>query len=208
VVSLFVSAFGVGLAFCAPPGVITAEALRRGLSHGFWSALLLELGSLIGDAAWAALALAGAALLVEQPALRVLLSLIGVGFLLRLAWGALRAARSGAAPAASDRPLGGDFASGALLSLTNPLAVAFWLGVGGTMVTFGVADPGRAHFAVFFAGFMLAATLWCFAAAAAIAWGRRWLTPTLFRAVNLLCALALGYFGLRLLWGIVRPLFA
>ena len=64
-VSLFVSAFGVGLAFCAPPGVITAEALRRGLSRGFWSALLLELGSLIGDAAWAALALTGAALLVE-----------------------------------------------------------------------------------------------------------------------------------------------
>ncbi len=207
-VSLFVSAFGVGLAFCAPPGAVTAEALRRGLSRGFWSALLLELGSLLGDAAWAAFALAGAALLVEQVAVRVLLSLVGVGFLLRLAWAALRAARSGGAPQASDRLLVGDFASGALLSLANPLAVAFWLGVGGTMVTFGVAEPGRTHFAVFFAGFMLAATLWCFAVAAVIAWGRRWLTPRLFRAINLLCALALGSFGMRLLCAFVQPLLA
>ena len=36
----------------------------------------------------------------------------------------------------------------------------------------------------------------------------RWLTPGLFRAINLLCALALGSFGLRLLWGLVRPLLA
>ncbi len=58
---LFVSAFGLGLAFCAPPGAVTAEALRRGLERGFWSVLLLELGSLVGDATWAALALFGAA---------------------------------------------------------------------------------------------------------------------------------------------------
>ena len=52
---LFFAAFGLGLAFCAPPGAVTAEAVRRGLSRGFRAALLLELGSLVGDAFWAAL---------------------------------------------------------------------------------------------------------------------------------------------------------
>src|SRR2546423_3713334 len=67
---LFLSAFGLGLAFCAPPGAVTAEALRRGLARGFRPALLMQLGSLIGDAPWAALALTGAAWLAQPSALR------------------------------------------------------------------------------------------------------------------------------------------
>jgi len=75
--TLFLSAFGLGIAFCAPPGAITAEALRRGLARGFRPALLLELGSLIGDAAWAALALAGAAIVVQNRAIQIVLGAAG-----------------------------------------------------------------------------------------------------------------------------------
>jgi chemosensory pili system protein ChpE len=55
-ITLFLASFALGLAFCAPPGAITAEALRRGLARGFRPALLVELGSLIGDATWALIA--------------------------------------------------------------------------------------------------------------------------------------------------------
>ncbi|HYM70515.1 MAG TPA: hypothetical protein VEZ44_13030 [bacterium] len=44
-------AFALGIAACAPPGVVTVEAVRRGIHRGFAGALLLELGSLVGDAA-------------------------------------------------------------------------------------------------------------------------------------------------------------
>lgn len=196
--TLFLSAFGLGIAFCAPPGAITAEALRRGLARGFRPALLLELGSLIGDAAWAALALAGAALFVQNRVIQIVLGAAGVFFLLRLAWGALRAGWEGRAPQAKAGLRGGDFAAGAVLSLANPWAIAFWIGMGGVLTGLGVADPRPSDYGIFFAGFMVGAALWCFLIAGLIGWGRRFVTPGFFRAVNLLCGLALGYFGLRL----------
>jgi chemosensory pili system protein ChpE len=205
---LFLTAFGLGIAFCAPPGAITAEALRRGLAGGFRPALLIELGSLVGDATWAVVALAGVAVLVEYPPVRLGLGLVGVGFLFWLAWSALRDARTGALPKpGAAGPSGrGHFAAGAVISLGNPLNVAFWLGVGGAMVSAGVADPTPAHFVVFFAGFMSAAVAWCFVIAALIAWGRRVLSPAFFRLLNLACAAALAYFGLSLLWSTVGAL--
>src|SRR5689334_21764651 len=202
---LFLSAFGLGLAFCAPPGAVTAEALRRGLARGFRPALLMQLGSLIGDATWAALALTGAAWLAQQSALRGVLGGLGTLVLLWLAGGALSAARRATLPALGTAPARRDFAAGALLSLTNPFALAFWLGLGGE-VTAGVAQPTAVHLGGFFAGFMLAALLWCFFFAALVAGGRRVLRPAFFRAVNGLCGLALAYFGLALGWNTLHLL--
>jgi threonine/homoserine/homoserine lactone efflux protein len=195
---LFLSAFGLGLAYCAPPGAVTAEASRRGLERGFRSVLLLELGSLIGDATWAALALAGAAVLVQYQPVRLVLGLAGACFLLHLAWIALQEARVGALPkAVTDAPKSA-FGTGVLLSLANPYAIAFWLGVGGAMVTLGVPNPQPMHFAIFFGGFMLAALCWCFLLASLIAGARQFVRPALFRWVNLLCGIVLLCFGLRL----------
>lgn len=42
------TAFGLGVAFSAPPGVLTALAVQQGLAHGFGAALSVELGSLTG----------------------------------------------------------------------------------------------------------------------------------------------------------------
>jgi threonine/homoserine/homoserine lactone efflux protein len=53
---------------------------------------------------------------------------------------------------------------------------------------------------LFFAGFFTGAVLWCIGIAGIIRWGRRWVRPSLFRWINALCGLALGYFGARVLW--------
>jgi chemosensory pili system protein ChpE len=198
---LFISAFALGIAFCAPPGAVTAEALRRGLARGFRPALFLELGSLVGDATWAAVALIGASVLVQNGPVRLLLSVAGACLLLRLAWSALREARAGHTPLAKiENGAGrGDFAAGAMVSLTNPSAIAFWVSVGGAIAATGVDDPTARHFAVFFTGFMAAAVLWCFFISGLISWGRRLLSASFFRWVNLACAAALALLGLRLL---------
>ena len=202
---LFLSAFALGLAFCAPPGAVNAEAVRRGLARGFWSAWRVQLGSLIGDATWALIALAGAALLVQNPLIQVVLGVIGAGFLLHLAGRALGDAWAGALPKPPTKALGGDFTTGAVLSLANPFAIAFWLGFGGAVVSAGATEPGPTHFAIFFVGFMLAALLWTLFISALISGGRRVLTPTFYRWVNVVCGLALGYFGLSLLWNTLQP---
>lgn len=199
--TLFLTAFGLGIAFSAPPGVVTALAVQRGLAHGFGAALSIELGSLIGDAAWALIALTGAAYLTQSPIVRAALATGGAALLWWLAWGALRSATGKPAPLQSAPPtVSGGFASGAVISLSNPFAVAFWLGVGGSMVGGGAAHPGPAHYVAFFSGFMAAAVLWCFFLSALVTWGRRFVTPGFFRWVSFGCGAALSYFAARLLW--------
>ena len=77
---------------------MTAEAIRRGVARGFGAALGIELGSLIGDAIWAMIALVGLAVLVQNDIARLLLGVVGVYFLLKLAWGSLRDAWRGEMP--------------------------------------------------------------------------------------------------------------
>jgi hypothetical protein len=40
--------------------------------------------------------------------------------------------------------------------------------------------------------------------AALVAWGRRFATPRLFRAIDALCGLLLACFGVRLLWSTLQ----
>src|SRR5512138_3543459 len=116
--SLFISSFFLAIAFCAPPGVVTAETVRRGAARGFFPALFVQIGSLIGDTTWAIIALTGLAFIVQNNTARIVLSLLGIVLMLKLAWGALQDAREGTElesdPSHFHRS---DFTNGAFLSL-------------------------------------------------------------------------------------------
>lgn len=86
---VFISAFLFGVAFCLSPGAVLAETLRRGLLHGFRPALMVQVGSLAGDALWALLGLAGLTLLLAQDAVRVPLTLACAVYLAWLGWRSL-----------------------------------------------------------------------------------------------------------------------
>ncbi|HSJ89812.1 MAG TPA: LysE family transporter [Anaerolineales bacterium] len=197
--SLFISSFILAIAFCAPPGVITAETVRRGAARGFIPALFVQLGSLIGDTTWAIIALTGLAFIVQNNLAKILISLVGVFLMLKLAWSAIQDASQGrevnANPNHSHR---GDFTNGAFLSLGNPMNIVFWTGLGTTVFSSISGRPQPTDFAVFFAGFLSGAVLWCFVMAALVAWGRKFVTPAFFRWVNLACGIALGFFAIRL----------
>ena len=202
--SLFLSSFILAIAFCAPPGVITAETVRRGAARGFIPALFVQLGSLVGDTTWAIIALTGLAFIVQNDAAKVLLSLAGILLMLKLAWDAIQDARRGhELSTAPPNPHRGDFTNGAFLSLGNPMNVVFWTGLGTTVFASISGRPQPLDFAIFFAGFLSGAVLWCFIMAGLVAWGRKFVTPTFFRWVNFACGIALGFFavqlGLRLL---------
>jgi chemosensory pili system protein ChpE len=203
--ALFLIAIGGGLAFCAPPGAVTAETIRRGARGGFRAALWVQLGSLIGDSAWCALALTGLAFLAQNPPVRYGVGMVGLGLLLYLAGSAMREAwRGGALTTKAAHANRNDFSTGVAMSLSNPMNIVFWLGMGTSLLTSYVAAPQWAHYVTFFSGFMLGAALWACVMAGAVAVARHWLTPRLFRAINLLCGLALLYFAFvttQTLWG-------
>lgn len=203
--TLFVSSFFLAIAFCAPPGVVTAETIRRGAARGFIPALFVQFGSLVGDTTWAIIALTGLAFIVQNNVARLIPSMIGIILMLKLAWDAFKDARHNkeleTSPSTSNR---GDFASGAFLSLGNPMNIIFWTGLGTTAFASISGTPEPVHFAIFFAGFLFGAVVWCFFMAGLVAWGRNYLTPLFFRWVNLTCGFALAYFALQLSWKLIQ----
>ena len=199
--SLFISSFFLAIAFCAPPGVVTAETVRRGASRGFLPALFVQFGSLVGDTTWAIIALTGLAFVIQNNFARTVLSLIGILLMLKLSWDAFKDAHHGKELDIDSSTHGvsrGDFANGAFLSLGNPMNIVFWTGLGTTVFASISESPQPIHFATFFAGFLGGAILWCFIMAAVVAWGRKLVTPTFFRWVNVSCGIALGCFALQL----------
>ena len=196
--ALFFSAFAMAIAFAIQPGPIGFESLRRGMTHGFSAALHVELGSLLGDGVWAAIALVGASIIFQNRIVTLLLGLFGCGLLLRFAWDAWRSSRQELVYVGTDNR-SNHFAAGAMLSLSNPQNLTAWLGMSGAIVGLGFLDPEPAHLLVFFAGFMIAQVCWCFFFAAVVEYGRRLMNQTLYRWINLTCALFLAILGLHLL---------
>lgn len=197
---LLVSSFILAIAFCAPPGIITAETIRRGAARGFFPALSVQFGSLVGDTTWAIIALTGLAFVIQNNTARIVLSLVGITLMVKLAWDAIKDAREGKQPGhgtdlASAR---GDFASGAFLSLGNPMNIVFWTGLGTTVFASITGAPQPIHFATFFTGFLAGAIFWCFVMAGLVAWGRQWMTGNFFRFLNAACGLILIYFAYQL----------
>lgn len=197
---LFLAAVGMGFVFCSPPGPVLALAARRGAVHGFPAALRVELGSLVGDAIWAVLGLSGVGLLMRLPAIHGVVGLVGALLLGWLGLRSLREARQAHALAAAPVQPRGDFSVGALISLTNPQAVAYWMALGSSIQVLTGHEASTADYMIFFCGFMLACLAYCFVAAGVIAGARTLLTESLFRSVNLVCGLALLVFAAFLAW--------
>lgn len=199
---LFFNAFGLGMACAAPPGAVAAESLRRGLSKGYSAALLVQIGSLIGDAFWAVVALSGNGLADKNKVIHILLSALGVVLLLKISYDMFRDAWRGTLPIPHENAHAGAFRAGAFLALANPYAIAFWIGVSGALTTLGVNGNFLSE-TVFFGGFMVAALICAFAMAILIGYGRRFLTPLFYRIVNLSCGIFLMYLCVKIVSGVV-----
>ena len=201
----------MALSMSAPPGPVTMETVRRGLDGGFRPALLVQLGSVIGDLTWCGIALLGLAPLVQVGRVRLGLSVAGVALLLYLGLMGLRqtwlsraagSTPAGPLPAAGSAPVGasqaGAFRSGLAISMANPMAVGYWLSVGGALIAAGVAGTTPLQTGSFIGGYLGGTLLWCFVIALAVRWGQRLVSPILFRWLTAACSLALLCFGLAL----------
>jgi threonine/homoserine/homoserine lactone efflux protein len=206
VLTLFISAFVLGLIFNAAPGAVFAETVRQGVRGGFRPALQVQLGSLVGDATWAVLGLAGVGIAMQIEWLRVPLGLAGVVYLLYLSWDSWKAASTEYSLGADCTPAESHaLRKGVTLSLTNPQNLAYWAAIGGAMGAVGVNDPSPIDYSIFFAGFMCSSLAWCFVCAAAVdrvfrRAGAHWAGFT-YR----LCAIALLTLALSSLRDLMQP---
>jgi chemosensory pili system protein ChpE len=204
-VSQLLAAFLLGIAFCAPPGAVNAESLRRGLAHGARSALAVQCGSLLGDLFWAVAAVLGLGFIASQPAIRLALSGFGAALLVALAWQSLRSAAQVPALRSQPRNTGGSLAIGIALSLGNPWGPAFWAGAGLSLATGG--GPTGTQAPLFLGGFFLGALTWALLFSCLLAWGRQFLQGAAMRWASAASGLILLVFAIRLvlsLWPLPR----
>ena len=218
-VELFLSAVALGFLFNAAPGAIFTLSLKRGIKGGFWPAFHIQIGSLVGDLTWAILGLGGAAVLFQIDAVQLPMAIFGGGLLAYLAYGSFKDAASPlpqmeATPEASpleasplqENTLKSGLSVGAAVSLSNPMNITYWAGLGGTITSLGVSDPTGKAFAVFLAGFMASSVIWCFICASFIAAVRHMISRRAWVLINLGCGFGLLYFAFNVVasvWAVV-----
>ena len=204
--TLFITAFLLGLVFNAAPGPVFVETIKQGANGGFHAALQTQLGSLVGDASWAVLGLSGIGLLIQIDMVRIPLGFAGAGYLIYLAWDSWRAACSEDTIESHTKPqVGPAFRRGMSLSLTNPQNLAFWVAIGSTLGGLGIAEPQTTDYTVFMAGFMASSLIWCFVCAAAVASILRQVSSSWTKLTYRLCSVSLLVLALSSLNDLMRP---
>lgn len=195
------SAVGLGFAYAALPGAVNAEALRRGVAGGFRRSLLVHGGAMLGAGCWAIVALTGASFLARYDGITIALGFIGAAFLVRLTMIAIRGAVQSDLPRGLPPRSGADFTVGIVVGIANPAGLPFWTGLASDVI---LRDDNSAlpidRAALFVAGVLLGSLVWGISLSGLIAWGRQYLKAGFFRAINALCAVAFGYFAVRMLW--------
>lgn len=196
-------AFVLGVAFSAVPGIVTAESIRRGLAGGFWPATIVGIGSLLGDAFYAVLALSGLLALRNYSRARLWIEAAGGLLLVWLALDALRARVPGPGESPVRSARHNDLLVGAGLSLTNPWALAFWVGFGGVLLSAGIRNP-EANLWGLLGAFLAGALAWSLVLSLLIAFARRFVGARLFRIVSVGSALIFLGTGAYTFWQVYR----
>ena len=211
----------IGIAYAVAPGPQNFATIRRTLISGVSNGVLLQLGALVGGLPYAVLTLAGVSQLVSHSLIHIALGLTGAAVLVFLGWSTLRdecrciewaAVRFGRLrPGRGDRATGAapaimsmsmhrvpasaaqqSFWTGAVISICNPLAIAFWLTLDGAMTQPPHRDP-----MLVLTGFYLIQLGWAVLLPLLIAWRHSSAKDRLVHALSLLCGLAQVGFGLH-----------
>lgn len=203
---LLLSGVILGLSIAAPIGPVNVAMIQRGLSQGFAGAFLLGLGSTVADLLYILLAYAGANPLSRFAWARILLFAAGAVVMGYLGWGAVRAAF---APQAAEAPgkveRRSAFVSGFLITIVNPMTIAFWLGI----LSGSLAARERGSLvveALYIAALAVGCVLWCFALSLALHFGRRVAHGNGLRVVSFAAGLMLLWFGARFAWDAVKEI--
>ncbi len=194
---LFVQAFLLGIAVAAPLGPVGATVVQTGLLRGFGPALAIGIGAAVVDGVYFLAAAAGADQAFRTAWLGAPLWLGGTAFLSYLAFsGLLRGDRSSqdAPPAPASMHVA--FGQGLLITSLNPLTIASWLAVAGSMAV--SADELRTLLAA--AAFIVVGSVSWFAfLSVAVALSRQLVGGPLLRWATAAASLLILAFAVRFL---------
>jgi L-lysine exporter family protein LysE/ArgO len=203
VLPLLSDGFFLSLSLCLDIGIANVAIISLTLSHGFKPGMMLGLGTCFGDLAYAALALAGMAALLQFDAVHWVVWIGGAIVLLFLTFKMAREALypasappvEGEADLATPRPSHlRSFTRGMVLAVSSPSAILWFAAVGGALIAKAGAT-GPASASVFLIGFFCGGLGWTLFICSLASHGRKRAGTALLRACHVLSAALFAYFS-------------
>ncbi len=190
----------LGISLAAPLGPASVAVIQNGFKQGFVRAFLTGVGVTLADTTYLLLVFFGLSAFINTPLTKVLVWVFGSIVLVYLGVHSFRDKPAmldfGAADTASTsrNPL----LMGYLINISNPLAVVWWLGIFGSILSSASAAGSRTNALLVSSSILVGILMWHTLVALLSHWGKRFLNQKIFRAISALAGTALILFGLRL----------
>jgi L-lysine exporter family protein LysE/ArgO len=188
----------LGIALAAPIGPAGVAIIQNGLRAGFLRAFLTGGGVTLADATYLLVVFFGLSSFMDIPAVKISIWFLGAAALLYFGLRTLREAGKrldldGTHTATARNPL----LTGYIVNVSNPLAIVWWLGVFGSLISeAGYASSRLA--ALGLSAFILVGILLFHTSMSLLSGlGKRFLNVRLMRAISSAAGIALVGFGLR-----------
>jgi threonine/homoserine/homoserine lactone efflux protein len=200
-ISLGITSFVIALSGALMPGPLLTVTIAESSRRGFWVGPVMIAGHALLELAMVALLVAGVGPLLTNQAVSGVVGIVGAGVLLWMAFGLLRAVPDLTVESemrqrsTARHPL----VYGILMSLANPYWTMWWATLGLGLITSSL-KLGFMGLGAFFAGHIAGDLLWYSLIAFSFSHGRRFLNDRVYKAVMLVCGLALVGFALWFGW--------
>jgi threonine/homoserine/homoserine lactone efflux protein len=130
VFDILAAGFLIGLTHAIPPGPITFEVIKRGLSEGFGSALKVDVGAVAADAVFFMLIAIGLSQILSHPTGRIAMWACSCGLLAFLGLrGIYKVISKRSASNVEKERSASPLMAGFLICITSPFAIVWWTGV-------------------------------------------------------------------------------
>ena len=193
--TIFISSFVIALSGAMMPGALLTVTISESSRRGIIAGPLLIVGHGILEVVLVIALILGLGPLFEQQAFFVVVSLIGGGILLWMAFGMFRALPSLTIAWDSQETKGGNLIlTGALMSAVNPYWIIWWATIGIVYITQSRAY-GLWGLLAFFIGHILADFVWYAMVSVTVGKGRAFFSDRVYRGVIGVCAAVLLVFA-------------
>ncbi|MED1809383.1 LysE family translocator [Bacillus subtilis] len=195
--NIFLSYIVLGLSLSAPVGPVNAAQIDKGIKNGFWHAWIFGLGAMTADGLYMLFIYFGLSQFLTAPFVKTFLWLFGFFVLTYTGIETLKNVREPMDVRSSrGKPsYRKTFASGFLISLSNPLSILFWLGIYGSILAKTAEAYNMNQLLVYSSGIMIGILIWDFCMAITASMFRNLLHEKLLRGLTGIAGVSLLVFG-------------
>ena len=188
----------LGISLAAPIGPSGVAIIQNGLRQGFLRAFLTGLGVTMADATYLLVVFFGLSKFLEIMVIKVSIWFLGALALLYFGYRSIRDAMSridleGTVVVTARSPL----LVGYIVNVSNPIAVVWWLGVFGSLLSETVIVGSRLEALAISSTILIGILLWHSTMSLLTYWGKRFVNERTARSISVVAGVALVLFGLR-----------